>query len=118
MKKHFITFIMILNFISNNAQNDTIFNIIKDDSFLIKYIYENIHWSRNLKGKTIENNIIFIADIINDSLINNIKIIKGVDVEIDTQIAELLKRYKFNFSTIPDTIKKVKIIIPIFYSRK
>lgn len=119
MKKLILLYLLLNNFLLTSQVDTTKdYYIIENDNSIINFIYENLHWSSNLKGQTIVKNCIFIADIVNDTLIDNVIIIKGSNPNTDIQIAELLKRYKYNFKNINDTIKKVQITIPVFYSRK
>lgn len=121
-----ILFILCLSFLKAYSQANSQVSIQQEAQFpggdraLVQYIYENIHWPDNIKGKVIDDQCMISLDVRTDSLIENIIFLKKVGYGIDEQIGELLKRKKFIPSIQNNIPVKMNILltIPIQYRQK
>ncbi len=65
------------------------------DQAMVQYIYQNIKWPEETKGKLIMDEITISLDVLPDSSITNIVLFKKVGFGIDEIVVDLIKKIKF-----------------------
>ena len=98
--KSFLTIICLFPLISFSQVNQTV-NVNQEASFpggdnaMIQYLWKNIKPTELSKGNVITDDIMISLDVLPDSTIKNIILLKTVGLGIDEQVVQLLKQSKF-----------------------
>jgi protein TonB len=83
------------------------------DQAMVQYIYQNIKWPEATKGNLIMDDITISLDVLPDSTITNIVLLKKVGFGIDEVVLDLLKKIKFIPSVQNGTAVKMNIMIGV-----
>lgn len=67
----------------------------KGDDVLCKYIQKNIIYSEESMKKELDASILLSFDVLTDSTLFNIKVIKSIGYGLDKQVVEILKKIKY-----------------------
>jgi hypothetical protein len=121
MKKYFTVFIFIATSLSAFSQVNQQVQINQEAQFpggdqaLIQYIYQNIKWPDETKGKVVIDEMTISLDVLPDSSVTNVLALKKVGFGIDQVVLDLIKKAKFIPSIQNNTAVKINImvIIPI-----
>lgn len=109
---------LILSYFSFSQVNQQV-NIAQEaqypggDQALVQYVYENIKWPEATKGKLIMDEMTISLDVLPDSNITNVLVLKKVGYGIDETVVDLIKKKKFIPSIQNSTAVKMNIMVNI-----
>lgn len=83
------------------------------DQAMIQYVYKNIKWPDETKGRVIIDEMIISLDVLPDSSTANITVLKKVGYGVDEAVVSLIKDVKFVPSVQNGTTVKMNIMLNI-----
>lgn len=83
------------------------------DQALIQYIYQNIKWPEQTKGQVVISDMTISLDVLPDSTVANLVVLKKVGFGIDEVVADMIKKQKFIPSIQNGTPVKMNIMLMI-----
>lgn len=83
------------------------------DQALVQYVYQNIKWPEETKGHLIMDEMTISLDVLPDSVITNIVLLKKVGYGIDEIVVDLIKKLKFIPSIQNGIAVKMNIILVV-----